>query len=341
MNGGCTTLIPPPKTHQEVPDFSGRRTELTALGDKVGLDLEKVQVKKRASEWISRSSESIKKQLWRPRKRHRQAACSWLRHVDCMLQRTTGAGIKAFQQPVALADRDPDATTWPSSSCAPDMESAGHSGALAAQRFFNLNMDYTPDTSHGGHRCLLDALKKSGLFPYVATMMVVRAVPHGPWGEDQRFRQAQASLADHLENTDPSQCLLFQMLAVAMLRDKGWEDMAGSDDVEEILWDLLREASPFTKKGCKGNLNRFMSVVRELRALDKDWHTTQYGWVLCSLELDFFKGTKFLELLSKLNLGELLEQQVDDECPGLRAPSAAEKAIGWQAAMPLSVGWSS
>ena len=208
------------------------------------------------------------------------------------------------------------------------MESSGHSGVLASQRFFFINMDYTPDTSHGGHRCLLDSLNKSGLFPYVATMMVVRAVPHGPWGEDQRFRQSQDALADHLENTDPSQCPLFQMLAVPMLRDKGWEDMAGSDDVEETLWGLLTEASPFKAKGCKGSMNRFMSVVRELRQLDKDWHTTLYGWQLCSLELDFFKGAKFLDLLSKLNLGELLQTDVDQAAgASLRLPSAAEKAV--------------
>ena len=154
--------------------------------------------------------------------------------------------------------------------------------------FFNLNLDYTPDTLHGGHRCSLDVLRKSGLYPFVATMMVVRAVPHGPWGEDQRFRQSQEALADHLEHTDPSQCPLFQMLAPKMLRDKGWEHMAGSEDIEQTLFDELPESSPFRKKGCKGNLNRFMSVVRELRQLDKNWHTTQYGWVHCALELDFF-----------------------------------------------------
>ena len=211
--------------------------------------MEQVQVKKRALEWTTRSAESIKKQLWRPRKRHRYAACSWLRHVDALLQRTTGCGLKAFQQPLAIKDRDPDATLWPSSSCGADMESAGHSGVLAGQRFFRLNLGYTPDTSHGGHRCLLDSRKKqNGLFPFIATMMVVRAVAHGPWGEDQRIRQSQQAMADHVDSTDPSQCPLFQMLAVKMLRDKGWEDMAGSHDVEERLWEELPESPPFRKK---------------------------------------------------------------------------------------------
>ena len=74
-------------------------------------------------------------------------------------------------------------------------------------------------------------------------------------------------------------------------------------------------------------MNRFMSVVRELRQLDKNWHTTQYGWLLTSLELDFSKGARFLDLLSKLNLGELLDRDVEAAGASLRLPSAAEKAV--------------
>ena len=170
-----------------------------------GLATEKVAVKKRGLAWCKRSADNIASQLWRPRKRHRAAAASWLRQIDTFLLRTCGGGLIECQQARALEGRG-DPFLWPARSVAPDMGSDGHAGMMAGQRFFHLNLDYTPDPSHGGHRCLLDGLKKSGLYAFVATMMVVRAVPHGPWGADERYRQAKQALEEHLLHCDWEEC---------------------------------------------------------------------------------------------------------------------------------------
>ena len=146
-------------------------------------------------------------------------------------------------------------------------------------------------------------------------------------GADQRYRQAKQALEEHLRHYDWEECALFQSLMAKVLVDKGLQEMSGLEDVEAFLWQELGEATPFRKKGNKGSLNRFMSVIREARGLDRDWRSQLYGWILTCVELDFFKGKKFLELLSTLNLGSLMSRDVDDGRRAMNQPSAAEKAV--------------
>ena len=193
---------------QDVPDHSGRRKDLKQLVDTKGLAAEQADVKVRNTAWLIRSRDHFRQQLWRPRKRHRVAAVSFLRHLDCFLKRTCGDGLAFIQQPVPIDERGCP-FTWPSRSVACDMESSGHGGVMAGQRHWNLNLDYTPDTSHGGHRSSLDGLKKAGRFPFISTMMLVRAVPHGPWGEDMRHRQVCLAVDEHVDTTTPGDCPTF------------------------------------------------------------------------------------------------------------------------------------
>ena len=149
------------------------------------------------------------------KKRRRQAASMWLRCVDKALINATGAGLKKLQQPTDPAERA-DPLEWPGLSISCDQEAAGHHAVQAAQTYLNLNVDYVPDPSHGGNRVIQDALKKAGLWPYKQSMMITRNIPHGPWSEDMRFRQSQQIMAEHISNTHPSECHMFQALAVSM-----------------------------------------------------------------------------------------------------------------------------
>ena len=171
------------------------------------------------------------------------------------------------------------------------MESTGHSGSGACQRHFTLNYDYFPDGPHGGQRAVIDGLRKSGMYPFILAMLVTRNIPHGPWSEDIRFNQMQQSMTEHFEFTLSAECPLFQSLARSMLNDTGDLHLAGEEDTEDNLWNELAHVGPY-KKAAKGNINRFMSTIRELRALDKNRHKLLYAYVHLAIELDFFSGNK-------------------------------------------------
>ena len=119
-------------------------------------------------------------------------------------------------------------------------------------------------------------------------ILVTRNIPHGPWAEYIRFAQIKQSMTEHFEFTLPAECPLFQSLARSMLNDTGDLHLAGEEDAEDNLWNELAHADPYQKKGATGNLNRFMSTIRELRALDKNWHKLLYAYFHLAIELDFF-----------------------------------------------------
>lgn len=319
-----------PSLPQEVPDYLGERTEAAAKEDAEALAAAKDDVQNRSRAWLKRKGVE-EEQQWRPRKRHRKTAAQWLRDFDSLLQSSTGASLSHFQQAAPINERAPP-MTWRGLSVACDMEASQHTAIMAAQRFFRLNIDYTPDPSHGAQRCILDALKKTGLLPYSMTTMLCRAIPHGPWAEDIRFRQAALCIREHLEFSSPANCPLFQSLAVSMCLDSGDLDMLGGEDGEMELWESLASAEPWTKKGCKGTMNRFMSVIREQKELDRNWHKVLYGYLITALQMDMLKGKELVQQLKSLT------QQLPNDDGGdgdggegasssMRRPTPADKAV--------------
>ena len=143
-----------------------------------------------------------------------------------------------MQQPTELEERK-HPLDWPGLSISCDQEAAGHHAVQAALRHFNLNVEYLPDPSHGGQRCVQDSLKKSNLWPYMQSMMITKNIPHGPWSEDMRFKHAQQIMVEHIFNTRSQECSMFRALAFNMLRDRCEEHLAGEDGTEENLWDSL------------------------------------------------------------------------------------------------------
>ena len=137
-------------------------------------------------------------------KKHRRATCTWLRCVDKFPVNTTGAGLVQFQQPADPTQRE-SPFTWKGLSGCADMESTGHSGSMASQRHSTLNYDYFRNGSHGGQMAEIDALKKSGMYPFLLAMLVTRNIPHGPWAEDIRSVQIKQSMTEHFEFTLPAQ----------------------------------------------------------------------------------------------------------------------------------------
>ena len=258
----------------------------------------------------------------------------WLRCVDKALINATGAGLKKMQQPTELEERK-QPLDWLGLSISCDQEAAGHHAVQAALRHLNLNVEYLPDPSHGGQRCVQDLLKKSNLWPYMQSMMITKNIPHGPWSEDMRFKQAQQIMVEHIFNTGSSECSMFQALAFNMLRDRCEEHLAGEDGTEENLWDSLLTDDVWRKRGCKGVINRFMGVIRELRGSDQDWSRLTYSYQLLGTELDFFKGKNVLNMLlpgsSADHAAEAAQASSSSASlssgPGLRVPSAAERSV--------------
>ena len=61
------------------------------------------------------------------------------------------------------------------------------------------------------------------------------------------------------------------------------------------MWEYLRATSPFTKKGRRCNLNRFMGIVERPEALLPDWGRDVFERTYVALELDMLRGRKLEE----------------------------------------------
>jgi hypothetical protein len=65
------------------------------------------------------------------------------------------------------------------------------------------------------------------------------------------------------------------------------------------------ESSPWTVKGCRTVINRFMEARRKAKRETMVWHRRGFGYQYTCLELDMFKGGKFTKVsASKLDGSE-------------------------------------
>eukprot|EP00969_Alexandrium_andersonii_P200978 8879096-Alexandrium_andersonii.AAC.1 len=75
-----------------------------------------------------------------------------------------------------------------------DLGSDGFSGANAAIRKLRLNLEICPGPSHMVWNAVKGALRHCQLWVFMLTSMLAHSVPHGPFADDLRLRQAQAAM---------------------------------------------------------------------------------------------------------------------------------------------------
>eukprot|EP00972_Heterocapsa_arctica_P084172 12400906-Heterocapsa_arctica.AAC.1 len=114
-------------------------------------------------------------------------------------------------------------------------------------------MDFVPDTSHGVHNGVLEAINEVGLKGHAYLKMMAVNTPHGPWSEDTRFVQCQNVMEEILKFERPDKAVLFQELLPSILADRDEEWRIGEAGISESVWEDLRHSSPWVRKGKKVN----------------------------------------------------------------------------------------
>lgn len=126
-------------------------------------------------------------------------------------------------------------------------------------------------------------------------------------------------------------------LVDAILVDVGMGDRAGEEGIEETVWEMMQQESPFQKKGRLTNANRFIATVREGARQNRYFHMKRYAYLRLSLEMDFWRGDK----LNQLRLGDNGAGSSNMAGEGDKAPtgrmSAEEQALRASCANAMSV----
>lgn len=310
-----------------VPDYDGERDQACAAGQPEVIEKANAELYNRCRAWLKRKSADSDDAAQRPPKRFRVAAKRWAMGVDHMMQVSVGVGLKSLEVP--HPDEGISPFLWRGASIAMDQGSDGHCAMQAFGRFFNLNVDYIPDSSHGLWNDIKRSIKRAQLWPHEITMLIVWNVDHGPWSEEIRLQQAKQVVSEHLRHGSPHECPLFQKLAPAMYKDheSDFDTYLGSEDAAEFLWRALDECSPCRNKGRKVSMNRFLAAVTTGKAQDKNWHFRLYGYILVCLQMGFFTKSKGLSLLDKVSLpnvtdGDAPTRRDGPEAKALRAACA-------------------
>jgi hypothetical protein len=112
-----------------------------------------------------------------------------------------------------------------------------------------------------------------------------------------RWREARQSLDELLRTEKPQECALYQAFLPSMLEEKAGADLASAADPSAELWARLRESNPFSVRGSKCVLGRFMEVLRRMRS-DLDHLSPQsFCYLHTCLEMDMLGGGQFGKLV--------------------------------------------
>lgn len=229
---------------------------------------------------------------WRLAKRSRLAAYHWGEALDHMLQVGAGASLQVFQQPLAEETRQP-ALQWHKLSVAMDLGSDGVAFMNFVRMHKQCNIELVPDTSHGVHNGVDEALAACGLRGHMFLLMMAMNTPHGPWSEDQRFVQCRNVVSGVFGFENHQQNVLFHELFSSILvdRDESWR--LGEEGLELEVWGSLESASPFAKKGKKVNTSRFMGIHHEGWAFVRSWHSRFWTQTHLCIEMNWLRAKHF------------------------------------------------
>ena len=174
-----------------------------------------------------------------PRKLHRKKACCAVVRLDNALRVGGGLSLRYFQQPEAVADRNPDPTTWPRLALVRDEGSDMTCAGAFLKRKAMLCFDELIDFNHGEWNCLKGAVKESGLWSHLLVMAVAANLDHGPYSEDRYYETLRGAWRQYLEVADPTTCPLFEEMLPGILRDLRQEHRIGEADIERKIWEEL------------------------------------------------------------------------------------------------------
>ena len=249
----------------------------------------------RQRSFLKRKATAAGTATWRPRKRHRRSAYQYTCHIHNQLQQFVPGGLKHFMIPDAGSGGQ--VSQWPRFSLSPDM---GPDGVCAMGFWIHrlgVNVDAAWDFSHAVHNDVLNGYKEAGLMNHIVLSLIRLNIPVSPWQEDVRFQQSRKAALELFKNETPERCELFREFAPQMLREAAGSDLASGEDPEAELWTQLQDSNPFSTKGTKLVLGRYLGVVRKLREELAHFAQRKFFYLYVALEMDFVGSAKFARLL--------------------------------------------
>lgn len=164
----------------------------------------------------------------------------------------------------------------------------------------DLNCDDMCDLSHNVWNDCRLALEHSNLWTHIGLMLVTANVPHGPWSEDVRYSEIVGNIHAFFESySGPHTSPLFESLIQRMIFNLQDSGIMSSPDPAQEVFEHMRLFDPFATKGCKTNMNRFMSILKSAETLVEQWAFRYFAYLLTCLEQDYIKNASIPKLRPK------------------------------------------
>ena len=136
-----------------------------------------------------------------------------------------------------------------------DMLSALHSLLYFDKLKANVSVYW--DVSHGCNRDFWNSVNDVSLKSFMLLIMICINLPHGPDDSDLRFGQIKDVMGQHYLRHSASTSPILQHLCYSMLRGRHDElQTVDTSDREPAMWELLKAANGFRRKGYKCNIGR-------------------------------------------------------------------------------------
>ena len=113
----------------------------------------------------------------------------------------------------------------------------------------HVNVEPVFDISHGICNNYFDAIKYVGEWPFLLLLTITFNMPHMPFDEDRFMHTICHALENYFEMVDDGNDPLFQEMLPHMLWDKGQLDRANDDSFTQTIFEEVKNASLWQKKG--------------------------------------------------------------------------------------------
>lgn len=296
-------------------DFQGEVATQIEMGTSPATALS--ECRKRQHAWLQRSTAEAPKKGrsdWRPAKRFRVGSYKNMVSLDSQLRTFGLPGLSHYV-------RDWDAErwdSWPVLTVCWDQDSTNLSAGHWLMYAKKAAVDIQWGPNHGAWNDVRGAAKEVGYLPFLLGLLLVWNLPHGPWQDDLRSTQVQEALDLLMKGPDSSVPPLVAARASSLLQESGKAHLFSSPGALEQMWNEFCQANPFSKKGSKTCLNRFMSLTKQGQEELKHWSFRLAAYELVAMESDMLSGAKFQKVIlsrSGVGIGEQAASAAEGDIP--------------------------
>lgn len=246
------------------------------------------------------------KTSWRPAKIHRAGAKRWLCMTDNQWAVSTCCGGWSFFKPTDSSDwQESSWASWPRVVVSSDLGSDGLCALQALEFFWKLNLDKSPDQSHGAHCDCHQALRDSEIWNLWLCLLIDFNLEFGPLQDDMRFAQIQGAM-ESLSGQPIHACPLFMSKVRDICQECSNAGIEFGNNPEQEAFDLVTSKDLARPIGYRCNLNRFVGSFATAKKKLGTWEQDTFRRTFMGIELDMLSGKALSEKL-RLQTGEAEE----------------------------------